>query len=556
MISSSVLDSLDGTARQALRLKLAAEQEKRRRLQRRAAAAPEHWRDWLPALFPQTFTSPFAERHVILWRWLEQIQAGVKPTPSAFLDIEPRGGGKTTTAETAVVRLGARAARSFVLYVRSTQDKANESITSIATKMESGAMERHYPLLAQRSVGKYGQSRGWRMNILRCASGYNVLALGLDVAVRGVKLDDFRPDLVIFDDIDDEHDSTAVIKKKTDIITKSIIPAGATHCAYLVAQNLIHARGIVTSLVEGEADFLHDRAVSGPHPAVENLVYEARPYPEKGYRIIGGAATWSGQNLDTCERQMNEWGISSFLREAQHEVEESGGIWEHVEFRHIEFRDLPDLVDGEVWVDPAVTSTDDSDCQAIAAGGIDEAGNIFIIYGWESIDTPLNTMKRAILKAIELGFRYAGVETDQGGDTWGSVYRLAWQAIVEGEEYAHVLSREAAAAAGVEVEQWPDIEVFVLRAGGDGDGVAEEWQPLERPSLRSAKAGAGHGSKVERNQRMLTDYERGQVVHVAGAHTAVEKSLRRFPNAPLDLADALYWLWYHLQRKRRRSGIR
>jgi hypothetical protein len=530
-----------------LQLKLRIEREKRRRLQQRAAAAPADWQTWLKTLFPQTFTAPFAARHVVLWQWLESIETNAKPTPAAFVDVEPRGGGKTTAAETAVIRLGAREARRFVLYVRSTQEKANESIGSIASKIESQNVERHYPLLSQRSLGKYGQSKGWTMSLLRCANAFNVLALGLDVAVRGVKLGDYRPDLIIFDDVDDEHDSPAVIKKKVDTITKSIIPAGAVHCAYLVVQNMIHVRSIVTSLVEDTADFLHDRLVSGPHPAVENLAYEARPHPERGYRIVGGEATWAGQDLATCEQQINEWGLSSFLREAQHEVEESGGIWDHIEFRHIEFRQLPDLVDGEVWVDPAVTSTDESDCQAIVAGGISDDGDIYALYGWENISSPLETLKRALLKAIEYGFRYVGVETDQGGDTWVSVYQLAWQAIVDGDEYPHVVNRETAAALGVPVDHHPHVETFINRN--------DEWQPYERPSLLTAKAGAGHGSKVERNQRMLTDYERGQVIHVIGTHTAVERSLRRFPQKPLDLADAAYWLWYHLQRKRRKFEV-
>ena len=497
------------------------------------------WREWLNVLFRSTFTKPFAERHEKLWDWVEGIEAGQKPAPSAYVDIEPRGGGKTTTAETAVVRLGATERRSFVLYVRGTQDKANESIQSIGSKVESRSIERHYPLFSQRSVGKYGQSKGWRMDILRCANGFNALGLGLDAAVRGVKLDDYRPDLIIFDDIDDEHDSMQVIKKKIDILTKSIIPAGATHCAYLIVQNLIHAKGIVASIVDQTADFLYDRVVSGPYPAVEDLVYEARPKPGRGYRIVGGRATWAGQDLATCELQLNEWGLSGFLREAQHEVEESGGIWDQVDFRHIDFRELPDMVFGAVWVDPAVTSTDDSDCQAIAAGGVDAAGDVYVYYGWEQIETPLEALTKAILKAIEYGFGTVGVETDQGGDTWESVFVLAWQSIVEGDGYSHVVSKEKALEDGLVKGNWDWADAFVWRD--------DRWLPLKRPLLASEKAGAGFGSKVERNQRMLIAYERGQVVHVWGTHKAIEKALVRFPNKPLDLADVLFWLWFSLQ---------
>jgi len=50
--------------------------------------------------------------------------------------------------------------------------------------------------------------------------------------------------------------------------------------------------------------------------------------------------------------------------------------------------------------------------------------------------------------------------------------------------------------------------------------------------------------RVERNQRMLADYERGNVIHVRGTHRALERALKRFPlTKPFDLVDAAYWSW-------------
>lgn len=493
--------------------RLKIERAKQKTAEKRQTEISSEWREWLLTLFPKTFNKPFAQRHLDLWRWIESIEADTKPAPSAYVDIEPRGGGKTTTAESAVIRLGATERRKFVLYVRGTQNKANESVQSIAAKVESKVVEQYYPYLSQRSVGKYGQSRGWRMDMLRCANGFNVLALGLDVAVRGAKIEDYRPDLIIFDDIDGEFDTTRTINKKVDMITKSIIPAGASHCAYLVVQNLIHPQSIVNTLANGTAEFLYDRIVSGPHPAVRNLTYEAREAPEQGYRITGGEPTWEGQNLTTCEEQINDWGVSSFLREAQHEVEESGGIWDHIEFRHCEWTAVPDLVRIVVWVDPAVTSTDASDRMGIQADGLAADGKIYRLYSWEAVTSPEDALKRAILKALELGADSVGVETDQGGDTWQSVYNQAWLSLVADPNVSHVTKE------------------------------------TRRPKFKSAKAGAGHGSKVERNGRMLADYERGGVIHVIGTNVPLEKALKRFPNKPLDLADAGYWSWWDLRSK-------
>jgi len=551
----TILSQLSPDARRSYQ----ADRLRRKAAKTAALSAPPTWQAWLPRLFPKTFTGAFAEHHAELWQWVDGIEPGVAPSPAAFVSILARGGGKTTTAETAVVRLGAKQSRDFVLYVRSNQDKANESIQNIATKLEGPTVELYYPDLANRKLSKYGHSKGWRMDMFRCASGFNGMALGLDAAARGVKLDDVRPDIIVLDDIDSKHDSPKTVQKKIEIITTSILPAGATHLAVLFVQNLIHAFSIAAQVAAGTADFMRDRHVSGPHPAVHTLAYhtEQRSDGSTQYVIDAGEPTWAGQPLDVCQAQINLWGLSAFLKEAQHEVEESGGMWDHTEFPHARHDGMLDFIEGEVWCDPAVTSTDDSDNNGIVAGGIadDGPGTIYIVYSDERIDSPVGVLKRAILKAIELRFDSVGVETDQGGDTWKSVYYQAWQEIVEGDEQSHIISRETAVARGdIDTSEYTPDELLRIDAFIWRDEV-EAWEPLRRPKYRYAKAGAGHGSKVERNQRMLSDYELGRVAHVLGTHGNLEKALRRFPNKPLDLADAAYWLWYHLKKRRTRSRI-
>jgi phage terminase large subunit-like protein len=73
------------------------------------------------------------------------------------------------------------------------------------------------------------------------------------------------------------------------------------------------------------------------------------------------------------------------------------------------------------------------------------------------------------------------------------------------------------------------------------------------PRFKSAKAGAGHGSKTHRASQMLADYERGRIVHVTGTHRTLERALKRFPvKKPYDLVDASYWAWQDLMG---RSGL-
>lgn len=275
--------------------------------------------EFLNQFFPHVATHPLSARHVGLWDWFESLSEKAPPPP-AKVDIWPRGGAKSSTAELGVTYVGFKLTRRFCLYVSGTQDQADMHVQSIATLFERVGIERQ--------VGKYGNSKGWRRNQLRTSTGFNVAAIGLDTAARGIKLDEFRPDLIIFDDIDGTEDTAKTTAKKQRAITKQIIPAGSSNCASLFIQNLIIEDGIFAQLYDGRADFLRDRTVC-LQKAVDGLKVETYLH-ENGsnkYRIVEGVPTWSGQSLDVCEKQINEWGLRAFLQEAQHEVESVQGYF-------------------------------------------------------------------------------------------------------------------------------------------------------------------------------------------------------------------------------------
>lgn len=331
------------------------------------------WRKWVAKHFPRAVSAPFAARHVRLWEWFETLTPGIKPT--AQVEIWPRGGGKSSTAELCLTRAGARRARNFAVYLCGTQDQANKHVQGIAA--------RFFELGIRRAVNGYGNSIGWRMDILRADNGFSVLALGLDAAARGVKLGDDRPDLFVIDDVDDRHDTEKTVKKKIQTITESILPAGSSDAAVLFIQNRIHDQSIATQLAEGTAEFLLNRKVF-EEPAVVGLKYERDAQPNAdGLRlchITAGVATWEGQGLTVCEGQMNEWGPGAFLREAQHETEAETGLWQRA--RDIDpFREQPrrpedtaDLYRIVVAVDP--NASEGNDEAGIMVGGIERRAGV------------------------------------------------------------------------------------------------------------------------------------------------------------------------------------
>lgn len=488
------------------------------------AALPDDYEAWLRFLFPSYLTYPFADHHRELWEWVWAREKGVSPRP--FVAVWPRGGAKSTSIELAVVAMGARRVCNYGLYICRTQEQADDHVETVGAMLESPAIERAYPLLAQRSVGKYGNSRGWRRNRLWTASGLVIDALGLDTAGRGVKLEENRPDFIILDDIDGELDTMEAVEKNIKRLSRKLLPAGSEDVAVIAVQNLVIPHGVFARLARHEgappSEILSNRIVSGPIPALRNLTYEQT---EAGYRITGGEPSWEGQGVAVCQQQLERWGLTAFLEEAQHEVDvPDGGMFSHLEFAHaIEdeaggvYRIGQDedggtvpvgsairMLDGCVWIDPAVTDTDHSDAHGISVASLGMNGVTYIRRSWESRTSPLDSLKRGITYAMELGIDRVGVETDQGGDTWESVYQQACYAL------------------GITIQN--------------------------APRFVSAKAGAGYQSKVHRASQMLADYERGKIVHVLGTHTALERSLRRFPKTkPFDLTDATFWAWNDLR---------
>jgi hypothetical protein len=494
---------------------------------RAAQTPPSHWREWCLKLFPDYFQDNFGARHETFWDHVDSIKDGDMPPAGVF--IWPRGSGKSTTAETAVVRIGALDIRLYCWYVCETQDQADKHVATIAGMLESKTFVAHYPDMARRLLGKNGNSRGWNRALLRTASGYNVEAIGLDKASRGGKMDWARPDVIIFDDVDNQEDSPATVEKKIRAITTKILPAGSKNVAVFFMQNLIHPTSIAAKLVgyeEQKADFLLRRIVSGPFPAIEGLAVKQT---SEGYKIIGGYATWSGQSREVCQQQIDLWGLAAFLREAQHEVSAPpGGIFSHLEFEHCTFEQVPwrDIVRTTVWVDPAVTDTDQSDSMGIQCDALAENGMIYRLWSWEAVTSPPDALKRAILKAVEYRSDTVGIETDQGGDTWKSVYKVACQMLADDPAYPDIVETG--------IEEYAD------------DGKVARIRPF--PKFKSEKAGQGHGSKAHRASQMLVDYERGKFTHVIGTHQTLERALYRFPKTkPFDLTDACYWCWYDLR---------
>lgn len=277
-----------------------------------ALVCEQDWRAWLRTYFPHASRFAHGKRHVRLWEWIARLRPGVRPR--ARLEVWPRGSGKSTVAELACVRLAETLQRRFALYVSDTQDQANKHVATIAAYMEQRGLER--------AVSRYGRAKAWNQQQLRTATGFSVVSFGLDAASRGIKIEQYRPDFIILDDIDRQDDSQDVVRSNIETLTTAILPTGSPDCAVLFVQNYVHADSVMRQLVDGRIRFLRDRDVPKPEPAIEGMEWEEYTDGDGNvlFRIVGGRATWEGQDIRACEDLLNTIDMPAFLRECQHDV--------------------------------------------------------------------------------------------------------------------------------------------------------------------------------------------------------------------------------------------
>lgn len=490
----------------SLKAKAAAELELRRR--QRKGAIPAAWNERIPQLFGDYFPHPFSEPHAELWGWADAIQADSAPTP--FVAIWPRGRGKSTTVEAVVADAAVRQARVYCMYVCGTQDQADKHVQTIARMLERKEVAACAPDVGRPRRSKNG-NQTWNRQMVRAETGFAVEAIGLNKAVRGQKIDWARPDLIVFDDIDERHDSELTTAKKEAIITDSILPAGASNCAVLFAQNLIHSDSIAAKLArlpgaEGAAAYLTGRTISGPYPAVADLRYRLEPSGE-GYRwvISGGRSLWQGFTLEVCENELNRVGPPSYERESQHEVDndDPNALMSQEDFDRTRVTDCPDLVRVAVAVDPPGGATE---C-GIVAGGKARRGNDWHGYTLEDNSQPAGTKPEAWAREVLKTYHRHGadtifVETNFGGDMVAATIR---QAKLEG----------------------PDGKVIV-----DGSKV----------KVQAVRASRG---KVARAEPVATVFQQGRGHHV-GSFDKLEKEWRTYVPGVSDSPnrlDAEVWLY-------------
>ncbi len=287
----------------------------------RASINEQHWERWIKYYFPKPFSRPFTWYQREFWEWGWRIQPDIYYRPRA--ECEPRGVGKSTSAEVLVVALLARKRKFAIGYVSGTDVKANKHFNSIKRKLESTQLLKDYPHLQPR-VQKYRSAfHSWSQDRLLTDLDQMIIPITLQGSNRGFKSeDDVRFDMLVFDDFDTLGESPDVIAKNIELIKSEIVLAGYANTTILIPQNLIHRDSIDAKILDGSADLFTDVDFKGPYPLMKWYDAEKVDVESGGKRwvITAGEPFDDAVSVEYCESVLNQIGKDLFDRECQQEV--------------------------------------------------------------------------------------------------------------------------------------------------------------------------------------------------------------------------------------------
>ena len=339
-----------------------------------------HCAQWLKEMFPDSFTFDFSDKQLEILDWFTEIEIDNVPEP--LVGVLPRGAGKTSILDGGTSYLLAHKTRMGILFISANLDKARDRVNSVRSLLGTEKFRSRYPLVSEPlMVGNQGFHQAWNNRLLLNEAGQLVVGASLSGENRGLNQNcGGRIDFFGGDDLDKPFDSEEMTKRRVKNLTADIFPMRGPkrRPAVCLIQNLIKDDGMIDQQVKGSADWLKNRRLVGPVPAlldfeykenIEMVTVEGSSVPKTTFLITRGIPTWEGQDLRKCQEMIDDTGPSTFMQEQQHDVADiAGALLSSHHFKYTqEGFDLSCISKKVVGVDPAGGATW---CGIVAVGRI------------------------------------------------------------------------------------------------------------------------------------------------------------------------------------------
>lgn len=438
----------------------------------------------------------FAEAHL---EWIEMAQRWTKPLTGDVGDrdaiIAPRETGKSTWWFLILPMWGA--AHGWIKFAAAFADSATQAETHLASfknELETNASLRSdFPGLTTPKTRGHGVLVSDRRDMYQAKSDFVFAARGITSATLGLKVGERRPDLMILDDIEPDEASYS-----EDLMTKRL--GTLTDAILPLSKN---ARTVLVGTVTMAGSIVHQLSKHARGIETKEWIKAERFEARHHMPIL--------PNDDGTERSMwpEHWSME-WLASVRHTRAFAKNYLNDPRGADGSYWTSDDFVPGRLEaptrvllsVDPAVTSKDTSDDTGLAVVAYSPSERKVEVRQAIGVKLAPEPLRLKVLRMLEddptIGLVL--VETNQGGDVWRSILH--------------------------------DLPV----------PLATKHQTVKK-EVRAAQ--------------VLTDYQRGRVLHWPGLERA-EEQMVGFPKAPHDdIVDAIgtgtsYFL--HRPKKKRASG--
>lgn len=345
--------------------------------------------------FPKTARQASPDFHEDLWTLLENTDR--------YVGIEMfRGSAKTSLARICCAKRVAYAISRTILFVSSSQAHAVRSVRWLKAQITHN---RAFAEFFQLSKGAK-----WKDDEIEIINGLencriNVIAVGLTGQIRGLNLDDYRPDFIIIDDPDDEESTGTPEQRRKQselffgALQNSLAPASECPTAKMaLLQTGLHREDLINTCHKDpswttikEPCFVYG---SGGRP-------EESAWPER----------WTFDTLMKEKRAYVARGqIHVWLREMECKIVSSETALFNPTFLKF-YEDLPETMITFIGIDPASSEAKDAHKSAIVCWGVYRGKAYLLDYYTARGKNPEELWTEFFRMATTWNPRLVGIET-------------------------------------------------------------------------------------------------------------------------------------------------
>lgn len=360
----------------------------------------------------------FAEVHyqwaelALSWRTRE-----TEPQSNRHAFIAPRETGKSTWWFLILpMWAAAYRHRNFAVAFADTAAQAQTHLTSFKRELEvNPLLAADFPELVAPARKRSGHAIADRAGMIHQRNGFVLAARGIDAATLGLKVEERRPDLLIFDDVEPDEASYSPDQavKRLGTITDAAFPLNI-YAAVVMVGTVTMPGSITHQVVKAAqgvevADWIRDEKVRCHHHLpimVNDDGSERSVWPEK----------WPLEWLLSVRH------TRSFMKNyANDPMGREGAFWREDDFTYGSLGPLATR-----WIltlDPAVTTKGTSDWTGWAVVGYDATGRRVEVTDAGQVKLGGEPLRRFVLEKLAQWERVRAVliEVNQGGDLWRTV---------------------------------------------------------------------------------------------------------------------------------------